>query len=177
MLQAAIAGRMTPSPDGYPAKGDLIRDFQLCTSEGRAVLLSDFRGRSKMVLVFTGEQAAGPQLLLDLEVHQKDFAETETRILVIVAGSQQHASELNQSLHLDFAVLADVGGQVHRSAGTEDQTGHPQAAVYITDRFGEIFAAYKAEQAESLPSVAEILRWVEFINIQCPECGPSEWPA
>lgn len=110
-------------------------------------------------------------------MHQRDLKENETRVLVIVAGSQQRPSELRQSLHPDFEELADVGRQVHRSAGTEARAGHLLAAVYVTDRFGEIFAAYNAGQASSLPSPAEILRWVEFINIQCPECGPLEWPS
>lgn len=175
MLQAEIAGRMTPSPDGYPAKGHVLRDFQLCSSEGRTVLLSGYRGHSNTVVVLTGERGVATELLSQLGMHKRDFAENETRVLVVVPGSQQRASELKQSLHSDFEVLADVGGQVHRSAGTEDQTGHLLAAVYVTDRFGEIFAAYRAGQAESLPSAAEILQWVEFINIQCPECGPLEW--
>jgi peroxiredoxin len=175
MLQAEIAGRTTPSPDGYPAKGHIIRDFCMCSSEGQEVLLSWYRGHSKMVLVFAGESDSAAELLSELRQHQRDLAEKETRVLAIVAGSQQRASELKHALHLDFEVLVDVDGIVHRSIGAEELSEHMVPAVFVTDPFGEIFAAYKAGQRRGLPGVEEILGWIDFINSQCPECGPLEW--
>jgi peroxiredoxin len=129
-----------------------------------------------MVLVFTGESDSAAELLSELRRHQRDLAENETRALALVAGSQHRASELKHALHLNFEVLVDVDGSVHRSMGVEDQLGHLLPAVFVTDRFGEVFAAYKAGQGKSLPGVKEILGWIEFINRQCPECGPLEWP-
>jgi len=79
-------------------------------------------------------------------------------------------------LFTDFEVLVDVDGNVHRSVGAEQWSEHMLSAVFVTDRFGEVFAAYKAGQGRSLPGVEEILSWIEFINKQCPECGPLEWP-
>jgi len=176
MLQAEIAGRTTPSPDGYPAKGHVIRDFCMCSSKGQAVLLSRYRGHSNMVLVFAGDSDFAGDLLSSLKRHQRDLAENETRVLAIVAGAQQRACEVKHALRLDFEVLVDVDGTVHRSMGAGDQLEHLLPAVFVTDRFGEVFAAYKAGQAKSLPSVEEILGWIDFINSQCPECGPLEWP-
>jgi hypothetical protein len=43
----------------------------------------------------------------------------------------------------------------------------PSSAVFLTDRFGEIF--FSARHPEALPDAAEVLRWLEFINAQCPE--------
>jgi peroxiredoxin len=176
ILQAEIAGRTIPSADGYPAEGHIIRDFCMCSSEGQEVLLSEYRGHCNVVLVFTGESDSAAELLSELRRHQRDLAENETRALALVAGSQQRASELKHALHLNFEVLVDVDGSVHRSMGVEDQLGHLLPAVFVTDRFGEVFAAYKAGQGKSLPGVKEILGWIEFINRQCPECGPLEWP-
>ena len=51
MLQAEIAGRPALAPDEYPAKGSIIRDFQVPSLSGEAGLLSSYRGRSNMVLV------------------------------------------------------------------------------------------------------------------------------
>jgi peroxiredoxin len=176
MLQAEIAGRTIPSADGYPAQGHIIRDFSLCSSEGHPVLLSGYREHSNMVIVFTGESDSAAELLSELRRYERDLAENETRVLAIVAGAQQRASELKHALHLDFAVLVDVDGSVHRSMGAKDQLEHPLPALFVTDRFGEVFAAYKVDQGKSLPGVEEILGWIDFINSQCPECGPLEWP-
>src|SRR6185503_17325753 len=124
MLQAEIAGRTTPSADGYPAEGHIIRDFCMCSSEGQAVLLSRYRGHSNMVLVFAGDSDFAADLLSELRRHQRDLAENETRVLALVAGSQQRASELKHALDLDFEVLVDVDGSVHRSMGAEEQLEH-----------------------------------------------------
>ena len=99
MLQAEIAGRTTPSADGYPSKGHTIRDFCMCSSEGQEILLSRYRGHSNMVLVFAGASDSAAELLSELRRHQRDLAENETRVLALVAGSQQRASELKHALH------------------------------------------------------------------------------
>lgn len=177
MLQAEIAGRLVSPHEGYAEKGDVIRDFQLFSSEGRSVLLSEYRGLSSMVLVFAGESDSANHLLSELGTRQPELAGNEARALAIVVGPRERASELRHVLHLGFEVLADGNGRVHRSLGTEDPAGHLLPAVFITDRFGEVFAAYKAGQGNSLPAVNEIMSWIDFINCQCPECGPVEWPA
>jgi hypothetical protein len=39
----------------------------------------------------------------------------------------------------------------------------------------EIYAAYLSGYDSTLPGAQEILDWLVFINIQCPECGAPEW--
>lgn len=60
-------------------------------------------------------------MLSELEIHRPDLAEKETRVLVIVAGSQPHASELKRPLRLNLEMLMDLDGRVHRCMGAEDQ--------------------------------------------------------
>jgi hypothetical protein len=73
--------------------------------------------------------------------------------------------------------LVDEDGRIHRPAGAADKEDHPATAIYITDRFGEVFAVYRAAEGQAIPSVREIVEWLSFINSHCPECGPPEWPA
>lgn len=174
MLQSEIAGRLVSSREGYPVKGDVIHDFQLLS--GQPLFLSENRARFNMVLVFAGESDSANSLLSELGLHQPELAANETRALAIVAGPEERAAELNRALHLSFEVLADVDGRVHRSMGTGALAGHILPAVFITDRFGEVFAAFQTAQGKSLPGIAEIQSWIEFINRQCSECGPLEWP-
>jgi peroxiredoxin len=175
MLQAEIAGRLVPSPEGYPTKGSVIRDFQLPSAEGMSVLLSDYRGRSNMVLVLAGESDLAGKVLSDLAQHRAVLNENETRTLAIVAGPPERAAKLKRSLHLNLELLADAHLQLHRAMGTTDQAGHILPALFITDRFGEVFAAFRMAQAANLPSIEEIQGWIDHINRQCPECGPPEW--
>jgi peroxiredoxin len=176
MLQAEIAGRLVAPPEKTPANGALIRDFQLLSVEGKPVLFSEYRGRFNMVLVFVGQSKGANDFLSNLQKHRGELAENEARVLAVLAGSQQRCSELKRSLGLSFEVLADEDGRVHRLLGAVDTEGHICPAVFVTDRFGEVFSAYSARQGKGLPGFEEILSWIDFINRQCPECGAREWP-
>ena len=49
-----------------------------------------------------------------------------------------------------------------------------EAAVLIADEWGEVFFASEPGDGHSGPSAEEVLEWVKFIAIQCPECeGPE----
>jgi len=176
MLQAEIAGRLALTHEGFPAEGDVIRNFQLLAADGQPVFLSDTRGRCNMVLVLAGESDLAQDFLSELGRRQADLSSNETRALAVVAGTWEQARELKRALNLNFDVLADKDARVHRSLGTADQKGHILPAVFVTDRFGEVFAAFRASPGKSLPGFTEILSWIDFINALCPECGPREWP-
>ena len=176
MLQAEIAGRAIAPPQKPPAKGALIRDFQLPSTEGKLVLLSEYRGRSNVVLVFAGQSEGTADFLSDLQKHQSELAENEARVLVVRAGSQQHSCYWKRSLSVSFEVLADADGGMHRLLGATDANGRIWPAIFITDRFGEVFATYSTQQDKDLPGFKQILSWIDFMNRQCPECGAREWP-
>jgi hypothetical protein len=122
MVQAEIAGRTIPSCDGYPSVGHIVRDFQLCSSEGRSVLLSDYREHTNMELGFTSESRLSTDLLSELEGHRPDLAEKETSVPVIVPGSQL-PSELERALNPGLEILVDLDGRLHRSMGADYQSG------------------------------------------------------
>jgi hypothetical protein len=51
--------------------------------------------------------------------------------------------------------------------------GLPQNSVAIADRWGEIVHIEQlASDQEAWPSIDDILEWVEFIRVKCPECPP-----
>jgi hypothetical protein len=49
----------------------------------------------------------------------------------------------------------------------------PAPTALVADRWGEIlFHDSPAEQTWRVPDVEELLSWVHFAQIQCPECPP-----
>ncbi len=64
-----------------------------------------------------------------------------------------------------------------RGAALGARLGPGTAAVLVADEWGEIYFAAEAGAAHDLPEASEIVDWVRFIAIQCPECeGPEgEW--
>jgi len=176
MSQAAIAGGSVVSSGELPSKGRRLGDFELVSSEGERVMFSDYRGRRNLVLIFADDSEECRNLLSMLAGRYQDFRDQEVEVLAIVHLSSVQAQEMKQRSGAPYPVLTDPGGSIHQSVGARDTQGKDAAAVYVTDRFGEIFAIYRTVEGAPLPSVAEILSWLEFINAQCPECEAPEWP-
>ena len=179
MTQAEIGGGTADAPQARPAKGQLICDFTLASTGGQKISLSDYRGRSNLVLVFAGGGAGSPDIkvLVEIAADYARFQEEETQVLAIMQCTRGKAATIKQQANLPFPLLVDEDGRIHRPAGAADKEGHPATAIYITDRFGEVFAVYRAAEGQAIPSVREIVEWLSFINSQCPECSPPEWPA
>jgi len=48
--------------------------------------------------------------------------------------------------------------------------GMPSPGVVVADRWGEVYYVQAADRASELPAPDELLEWLRFVQIQCPEC-------
>jgi hypothetical protein len=48
--------------------------------------------------------------------------------------------------------------------------GVPHPGVLVADKWGEIVYAVGKSDVADLPSLQELLEWVDYLNAQCPEC-------
>lgn len=176
MSQAQIAGGNISSPGQYPTRGYRLRDFTLTSVDGKDVHPSDYRGRSGLVLVFAGGAATASSLLKEIGQRYSQVREEEGQVLAIVQEKREAAVRIAHKLSLPFPVLVDEDGRVHREFGGADAEGRPAPAIYVCDRYGEVFGSYRTSSSHALPRLEEILNWLSFINSQCPECEAPEWP-
>lgn len=171
--QAETAGRLSASGSAQPQKGTVLRDLELQLPDGTHRLLSAIRGHDNLVMIFTAGQDVHP-FLSGLSSLDAALKENSARVLIISIGSDRASiSALQPDL---FSLSVDPTGANHRSLGATDPAHTPVPTIYVTDRFGEVFAAFRAVAAAALPEPQEIVRWLEFINYQCEECSPPEWP-
>lgn len=176
MSQAEIAGGKVTLPNELPSKGHCLRDFTLkAASSGHPVHLSDYRGRANLVLIVDDGRPDTAMLMSDATRHYAEIKNQEAEILAIVEPSRVAQADQCR-ISFSYPVLIDESGSIHRQLGAVDSEGHDVAAVYVTDRFGEVFGAYRKAAGQALPDIGNILRWLEFVNAQCPECEPPEWP-
>ena len=105
------------------------------------------------------------------------FLDEQTQVLAILQCTRKKQPELRQEATCPFLCWSMRMGEYIAHAGAADNDGHPATAIYITDRFGEVFAVYRAAEGQTMPDAQEIVTWLAFINSQCPECSPPEWPA
>ncbi len=176
MSQAEIAGGTVSSANELPSKGRRIVDFGLMTKEQQLIHPSDYRGKRSLVLVFADERKETAELLAALSNQYPEIREEEGEVLAIVWASAEQGVGLKEKLKVTYPVLFASDSSIHREFGAVDQRGQPAAAVYVTDRYGEVYGVFRSLDGQPLPAVAEILSLLEFISIQCPECAPPEWP-
>ncbi len=160
---------------GPPHRGELMHDFVLPSARGEPIQLSRYRGRKPLVLVLAGGKERA--LLRALAQRENGLRSEQAQVLAVVAGAPEQAAHIKAGGELPFPVLADADGQVHRTLGAVTAHGEPAPALFVTDRFGEVFAAFHVGKGQSLPDADDILDWVAFVNRQCEECFPPEWPA
>lgn len=155
-------------------RGELLPAFTTPEDDGPRGFVEHYRGRRNLVVVFGAELAEESlvwRLLQQLQSRAADLTVELAQALVIVTSPHIAA----QPGPTGFPTLLDEGGDIHRALGARDAAGRPAPAVFVTDRFREIFAAYLPVPRSGLPGAQEILDWLVFINIQCPECGVPEW--
>lgn len=176
LTQAEIASRIFKTAETCPMKGELIRDFQLTSTDGRKVSLSDYRGRLSLLLVFADGRPRSLEFLTGVTKAYSEIRDEQAEVLAVLQGTVGKAARVKDKAKATFPVLIDKDGRIHRLMGAQDRRGQPAMAVYITDRFGEVFATFHEAKKQAMPTVPEILGWLDFVNIQCPECSPPEWP-
>jgi len=158
-------------------RGEIFPGFMLSMPDGSPVELERYRGRNNLVLIFAGDVlgSAGPTspLLEELVARSAELAAEVAQVLVVVASRSAVASQSDPG---PFPILVDSDAHIHRRVGATDAAGQPAPALFVTDRFREIYATYVSAKGSALPSAKEIMDWLLFINIQCPECGVPEWP-
>ena len=151
-------------------RGRLIPQFSLPNSHSREVQVWDYRGRFNLVLLLTSGSASPAmiQLIEDLRKRREDLVVQEARVLAIVQSAAPELDRILRGESPHFEMLLDMNSEVSRRFD-----GH---SACVTDRWGEIYAVWPNETQQTLPTVAEIMKELDFINRQCPECFPPEWP-
>lgn len=175
MIQAEVGGAARVDPGvGLQRPGFMIRDFTLVSHRGEHIQISSFRGQSNLALVFPGYSDAMKSFLEEAQRHSREFSEQDTVVMAIVPyGPEEQTIPIENNSSI--LVIYDKSHEVYRRSGATDN-GRPVPVVYLTDRFGEIVSTYIAPEHSMPPTLAEVLRTLEFINHQCPECEPPEWP-
>jgi len=94
--------------------------------------------------------------------------------LVCLAGADLGAAEQYRAAIEDYRDA--VTGADARFLVTRDViAGLPAPSVVIGDRWGEVHHVATADSSlAALPAPAELLEWLHYVQMRCPECE-GEW--
>jgi peroxiredoxin len=99
----------------------------------------------------------------------------EAEILVVVGGEKEKTEAMYRKLRSPFPFLFDVDRSVYsKIIGNEDRD---QLWLMVVDRFGTIWSTNLASQRDDPGKlIKNAMESLDFINLQCPECGVHDMP-
>jgi hypothetical protein len=146
----------------------LIPPMTARTANGAIVRAWDYKQKRNLVIAFLRADCARCDTwLAQLAARMADLAESEAVGLVVYAESPPRVSGI---LSAPMIVAADFTGHSQRAFLGRDAfgpTGLDRVGVFVTDRYGELYAQWVAHDADELPPPAEILSTLWQIQVAC----------
>jgi peroxiredoxin len=156
-----------------PQRGSRLPDLSYVSVDGEKRRLSDWRGRYNLVLI-VARNIEDP-LLNAIARNYAEFPARDARVLAILQCDPTDVAQARDSRRWLFDVAADACGLLSRELAGQSEAEEAGTAVFITDRWSEVFFASRSVDGDAAPDVRELLGWLTFVEHQCPECFPSEW--
>jgi len=153
---------------------DVLRARQLIppitarTADGAIVRAWDYKQKRNLVIVFLHADCARCDAwIAQLATRAADLSEREAVGLTIYAETPPRSAA---TLAPPIIAAADVTGHSQRAfLGREafGSAGLDRVGVFVTDRYGELYAQWAARDAGDLPAPGEILSALWQIQVAC----------
>lgn len=164
---------MRSSSNSPGGTGQLFPEATLVAADGSKVTLGDFKPAWDLVMIMLGaDDALAPELTTLLDVLEEGRAAVEAedgKVLAVRAGERPI-----DGWRWPFPLLLDHDGALHRRVGAVGDADQPAPALYVTDHYREIYAALRPGERGWPKSANDVVQWLVFVNIQCPECNAPE---
>lgn len=130
---------------------------------------ADYRGRFNVVLLFTHgvDCPACRAAVRTFAAHGADYRAQETKVLIVSPGMTGEEPFLGDG---PISLVADPGGKARRTLMTLLPHAAPgQVLLFVLDRYGAPYAALTSPEVNDPALQDEILAWLGFVEVQCPE--------
>lgn len=155
-----------------------IPALTLRTFDGRSISSWDFKQKRNRVIAFLhADSSSSWKFIHEVVARAADWKSKDAIGLIVF--SKTPAANLPATLPPEIIAGVDsTGRSVVRYLGDEatGPDGLPRQAVFVADRYGELYAKWIFANNAEPPSIPEILKALEQIEIACEECEPSTWP-
>jgi hypothetical protein len=143
-------------------RGDRMPPLLLQAADnGKAVALREESRVATVLVILHGGCEPCAEYLAAITQRSTEIREWDGRVVAAVVGSQPSMPEPVRDSVVQVTVDADEQLQ---------QSGAATPAVLIADQWGELFMVEGAGTAHAFPEPGEIVEWLRYLAIQCPEC-------
>ena len=142
LLASGLLGQAVQPPRTHLKVGDLAPDFDLPSTKGGRVKLSDFRGKSPVVLAFFPAAFTGgcTKEMLAYQASLAKFQGHTAQVFGVSGDNTPSLGEFAKQLNLEFPLLSDFASRETMTAYGVLMPGRGLAnrATFVVDRDGKI---------------------------------------
>ena len=141
--------------------GDKAPDFSLRTDEGNTVKLSDFEGKSTIILYFyPKDQTPGcTREACNFRDNLEKFNELGVKVLGVSVDDVDSHKSFKEKNNLNFTLLADPEKKVTKEYGVLNKFGVASRVTFVIDKQGIIKKIYeKVDPANNYKELLEYLK-------------------
>lgn len=141
--------------------------FKLPTRDGTCFDLWQYRQRKNVVLIFLPDLSKDflQATITKFEKNTSVYRNQNTEVLYIIYGYSQNHFQLDTK----FPRLLDQDSTVARLYLDSDLVSSRKLAVFVLDRYGELWNQWQQNNRSDMPPQKEILDTLYLIERQCPE--------
>ena len=148
--------------------------FRLPSSQGKPFSPDDQRGWANLVLFFAHDRSCQrcQAALQEFAARRIEYGAVEAKVIPILPNSAAQVAALTYP----FPVLADLEGTARARYAelvgvdaSASSARHGRVMLFVLDRYGAPYAAAVLEEPDDPELQVDLLEWLDFIEIQCPE--------
>lgn len=157
--------------------------FCLNSSVGERVCLQDLYEKNNLVLVFMRDDGcSGCESTINAFGERNlEYRDQQSKVLLVFPTNVQqlnaHSLENDgflegYSMETRSRLLLDPGGDVRRAyleLISNDLLGEADNILFVLDAYGAPYTALIDKDFSDVEVHDEVLKWLQYINIQCPE--------
>ncbi len=139
----------------------------LLNLQGQTVALGDYRGRAPLVVAFLHVPACPVcrQVAAEWAARQSEVEALGGKLHFVVPGTGNDGRGLNPA-----ATLLDPEGRLReRYANLLEFATGGQVLIYVLDEHQSPYAAWVGAEPDDAAIWYDLLRWLLYVSIQCPE--------
>ena len=153
--------------------GSILPIFYLPSVKGGKSGPAATRSKYNLVLTFLPNVQEAATYLQGIAQIYEEILRNDARVMAVLRADLDTTQRVAEALELPFALLADEDGAT--AARILGEGNH--AGLIATDRYGVVYCLEATVGLNELPAPSVIPDWLEYVEIQCPECtdGAGAW--
>ncbi len=146
--------------------GGTLPIFYLPSARGGQSGPASTRSKYNLVLAFLPNVPESAAYLQGIAQLYPGILRNDARVIAVLGADTDATQQTAEALELPFTMLSDENSATsNRILGEGNRAG-----LIATDRYGIIYCMEAAPDLANLPAPPTIIDWLEYIEIQCPEC-------